>query len=359
MKKFYDSEFHFSPEENELKRVVNDVAELTDPFYDEYGVSREPKRVIHDEYAQGSGPLKQPEEGKKGRLRKYLMMQLASAIAVVSIVFAATGADPLGNDFLNNGASALTPSTPGGSTVVTPPAPTTTDDDDDDTAFPTLGNLNPDFAGDYAWSGTGTANSEEYVRLVPAGGSTYTFLVAGGAWKSMGATVGTDPNASYDKESNTLTLSNFKGAVLDMNLMGNGFTIKLEGDNSIDQLMLWGAMYGGSVTFTGDGTLTLGAGGSAEYGLVINGEASRSCVMVKKGVKLDIYGSTAAIMIGDTLMDPALYISKSLKLSGGEITSASREVTLTNEDGSSENVTLYDCTVCDASGNPLTHVVIE
>ncbi|MBR5769123.1 MAG: hypothetical protein IKX98_03335, partial [Clostridia bacterium] len=260
MRKFYDSEFHFSPEENELKRVVNDVEELTDPFYDDCGVSREPKRVIYDEYAQGSGPLKQPEEGKKGRVRKYLMMQLASAIAVVSLVFAAVGADPLGNDFLNGGASPATPSTPGGTSVVTPPATT----EEDDTVFPTLGNLNPDFAGDYAWSGTGTANSEEYVRLVPAGGSSYTFLVAGGAWKSMGAVVGTDPNASYDKESNTLTLSNFKGAVLDMNLMGNGFTIKLEGDNSIDQLMLWGAMYAGSVTFTGDGTLTLGSGGSAE-----------------------------------------------------------------------------------------------
>lgn len=352
MKKFYDSEFHFSPEENELKRVMNDVAELTDPFYDEYKVSREPKRVIYDEYAQGSGPLKQSEERKRSKLRKYMMMLTAAVIASLSAVTAAVGADPLGADVLNGSKAIVSPG--GGSSTVTP----TSDDDEDDDAFPTLGNLNPDFAGDYAWSGTGTANSEEYVRLVPAGGSTYTFLVAGGAWKSMGATVGTDLNASYDKESNTLTLNNFNGAVLDMNLMGNGFTIKLEGDNYIDQLMLWGAMYGGSVTFTGDGTLTLGAGGSAEYGLVINGEASQSCVMVKKGVKLDIYGNTAAIMIGDTLIDPALYLSKSLKLSEGEITSASREVTLTNEDGSKEDLTLYDCTVVDANGNPLTHVTI-
>ena len=355
MKNFYDSEFHFSPEENELKRVVNDAAELTDPFYDEYGVSREPKRVIYDEYAQRSGPLKQEEEGRKGRLRKYLMMQAAAIVAVVSVMFSVSGADPLGNDVLAGGGGPAAPVSPGGTSVVTPPTTT----EEDDTVFPTLGNLNPDFAGDYAWSGTGTANSEEYVRLVPAGGSSYTFLVAGGAWKSMGAVVGTDPNASYDKETNTLTLNNFKGAVLDMNLMGNGFTIKLEGDNSIDQLMLWGAMYAGSVTFTGDGTLTLGSGGSAEYGLLINGEASQSCVMVKKGVKLDIYGNTAAIMIGDTYMDPALYISNSLKLSEGEITSAGREVTLTNEDGSTENVTLYDCTVTDANGNPLKHVVIE
>ncbi|MBO4584654.1 MAG: hypothetical protein J5756_06270, partial [Clostridia bacterium] len=317
MKNFYDGEFHFSPEENELKRVVNDAAELTDPFYDEYGVSREPKRVIYDEYAQRSGPLKQEEEGRKGRLRKYLIMQAAAIVAVVSVMFSVSGADPLGNDVLAGGGGPAAPVSPGGTSVVTPPTTT----EEDDTVFPTLGNLNPDFAGDYAWSGTGTANSEEYVRLVPAGGSSYTFLVAGGAWKSMGAVVGTDSNASYDKETNTLTLNNFKGAVLDMNLMGNGFTIKLEGDNSIDQLMLWGAMYAGSVTFTGDGTLTLGSGGSAEYGLLINGEASQSCVMVKKGVKLDIYGNTAAIMIGDTYMDPAIYISNSLKLSEGEITS--------------------------------------
>ena len=351
MKKFNDSEFHFSPEENELKRVVNDVAELTDPFYDEYRVSREPKRVIYDEYAQGSGPLKQPEEGRKGKLRKYLMMQAAAIVAVVSIIFSVAGADPLGNDVLVGGSSVTSivyskPAGGGGSggsgSSVTPSG-----SEEDDTVFPTLGNLNPDFAGDYAWSGTGTANSEEYVRLVPAGGSSYTFLVAGGAWKSMGAVVGTDPNASYDKETNTLTLNNFKGAVLDMNLMGNGFTIKLEGDNSIDQLMLWGAMYAGSVTFTGDGTLTLGAGGSANYGLLINGENSQSCVIVKKGVKLDIYGTDAAIIVGDSTMNPAIYVSKYLTVTGGKIDC------LQNERG------YYDSTILGEDGNPATHVVIE
>ncbi len=344
MKKFYDSEFHFSPEENELARVVNDVEELADPFYDDCLISKEPKRVIYDEYKQGSGALADDGKDKRrARLKKLMLMQAASVLAIVSVVTAAAGADPLGSNSLFGGGSSVTPS-PGGSSIVTPVTPVVTEDD---TVFPTLGNLNPDFAGDYAWSGTGTANSEEYVRLVPAGGSSYTFLVAGGAWKSMGAVVGTDPNASYDRETNTLTLNNFKGAVLDMNLMGNGFTIKLEGDNSIDQLMLWGAMYGGSVTFTGDGSLTLGKAGGVNYGLLINGENSQSCVMVKKGVKLDIYGTDGAIIVGDSTMDPAIYVSDYLTLTGGEITSVK------NERGA------YDCTVLGADGNPATHVTVE
>ena len=345
MKKFYDSEFHFSPEENELARVVNDVEELADPFYDDCRISKEPKRVIYDEYKQGSGALADDrKDGRRSRLKKLMLMQAASVVAIVSVLTAAAGADPLGsNSLVVGGGSSVTPS-PGGSSVVTPVTPVVTEDD---TVFPTLGNLNPDFAGDYAWSGTGTANSEEYVRFVPSGGSSYTFLVAGGAWKSMGAVVGTDPNAVYDKDSNTLTLTNFNASVLDMNLMGNGFTVKLEGDSSLDQLVLWGAMYGGSVTFTGDGSLTLGKAGTAPYGLLINGENSQSCVIVKKGVKLDIYGTEGAIIVGDSTMDPAIYVSNYLTLTGGEITSVK------NERG------FFDSTVLGADGNPATHVTIE
>lgn len=352
MKEFYDSEFHFSPEENELKRVTNDAPELNDPFYDEYRLSAEPKRVIYDEYKQGSGKL--PEDNKdkrRAKLKKYLLMQAASVLAIVSVVTAAAGADPLGSDSLVGGGGSSVAPSPGGSSIVTP---VTTEDD---TVFPTLGNLNPDFAGDYAWSGTGTANSEEYVRFYSKGDTRYTYLVMGGAWSKMGVyeddgtfspnTLGSSPNAVYDKETNTLTLTNFNASVLDMNLMGNGFTVKLEGDNSLDQLVLWGAMYGGSVTFTGDGSLTLGKAGGVNYGLLINGENSQSCVMVKKGVKLDIYGTDGAIIVGDSTMDPAIYISDYLTLTGGEITSVK------NERGA------YDCTVLGADGDPATHVTVE
>ncbi len=354
MKKFYDSEFHFSPEENELARTVNDVEELADPFYDDCLISKEPKRVIYDEYKQGSGALADDrKDGRRARLKKLMLMQAASVLAIVSVVTAAAGADPLGSNSLFGGGSSVTPS-PGGSSIVTPVTPAATEDD---TVFPTLGNLNPDFAGDYAWSGTGTANSEEYVRFYSKGDTRYTYLVMGGAWSKMGVyeddgtfspnTLGSSPNAVYDKETNTLTLTNFNASVLDMNLMGNGFTVKLEGDNSLDQLVLWGAMYGGSVTFTGDGSLTLGKAGGVNYGLLINGENSQSCVMVKKGVKLDIYGTDGAIIVGDSTMDPAIYISDYLTLTGGEITSVK------NERGA------YDCTVLGADGNPATHVTVE
>lgn len=67
----------------------------------------------------------------------------------------------------------------------------------------------------------------------------------------------TMPDAWYDISTNTLTLDNFTGEVLEVNLMGNGFTINLIGENHLDELIMWGAGYGGSVTFTGTGSLTL------------------------------------------------------------------------------------------------------
>ena len=335
MKKLYDSEFHFSPEENELARVTNGAPELTAPFYDEYRLSKEPERVVFDEYAQDGGRLpEQTDDKRRAKLKKLLLMQAASVLAVASVVTAAAGVDPLGG-------SSATPASPGGSSVVTPVTA------EDDTAFPALDNLDPDFAGNYAWSGAGPANSEEYVRFYSSGDTAYTYLVIGGAWAGMGDTLATDPNAVYDKDTNTLTLTDFHASVLDMNLMGNGFTIKLEGDSSLDQLVLWGAMYGGSVTFTGDGTLTLNKAGYAPYGLLINGEASRSCVIVKKGVKLDIYGADAAIWVGDTTIDPAIYVSDYLTLTGGVIGST------LNENG------YYDCTVLGEDGDPATRVTIE
>ena len=142
-------------------------------------------------------------------------------------------------------------------------------------SFPTLPNRAPDFAGDYAWSGSG---SEEYVRLIPSGGTSYAYLQAGSVWVGMGAAETAVPGATYDKATNTLTLENFSAAVLDVNLMGNGFTIRLIGDNTLDQLTVWGAGYAGSVLLTGTGTLTVNQNGAAPdgVGIRLNAEAATS-----------------------------------------------------------------------------------
>ncbi len=316
----------------------------------------------------------EPEKDSRSSLKQRFLKPVAAIIVVTSVVFAALGRDPIANDALNKDATVMAAdvvpensaadtgsdtTVPTEDTDVKPddttappeddtsvPDETTAVPDDDEDVFPSLDNLDPDFAGDYAWSGDG---SEEYIRFVRDGDAEASYLQKGGAWEiyDPGGKVVTDAAAVYDKGSNTLTLSGFDASMLDVNLMGNGFTIELVGDNHIGAISVWGAMYGGSVKFTGDGTLTV------DNGIVLNCEGSGSCIMVAKGVTLDITGESGAINVYDsTLTDPAIYLSKSLKLEGGKI-GAVGDV-FEAPDGTKA----YTYSVIDANGNPVPHVKI-
>ena len=182
------------------------------------------------------------------------------------------------------------------------------------------------------------------------------------------------PNARYDADSNTLTLENFTASVLDVNLMGNGFTIRLVGENRLDQLIVWGAGYGGSVTLTGSGSLTVNENGSAQdgVGIEINGEWSQSCLMIDRSVTLDVYGDPA-IMIGATTMIKAIYYRKPLRMTGGIRTAGEFLEYLSteyDEDGNIighmpvtvseiseiKGIPYYDYTVVSEDGMPSTYV---
>ena len=98
--------------------------------------------------------------------------------------------------------------------------------------------------------------------------------------------------------------------------MGNGFLIELVGDNSLDLLSVWGAMYGGSVKFTGSGSLTLNKDLKAQYGLVLNCEASSSCIMVDKSATVEIYGNEAAFAVLDSLLEKTVYFGSKISMQG-------------------------------------------
>ena len=212
-------------------------------------------------------------------------------------------------------------------------------------AFPTLTNLDPDFAGKYAWAGAG---SEEYL-VVAKSKTDYAYLHAGTYYTDKGVTAQNVSGASYDKATNTLTLTDYHGGFIDANLMGNGFTVKLVGDNSLDYMTVWGAMYGGSVTFTGSGSLTLNKSGNAPdvYGLMLECEDSASCLMVDSGVTLDVYGQHA-IVIHRTTMEKAIYVQSPVEVTGGKYGTGEFVVYTVNVTDSNGNV------VFDEDGNPIT-----
>ena len=214
----------------------------------------------------------------------------------------------------------------------------------DTEVFPELPNMEPDFAGNYAWGGMG---SEEYLRIFMSDKTTL-YLEAGGYWRdNEGAVESSLPSCRYDRETNTLTLKDFNDpeAVLDANLMGNGFKIRLEGDNHIGSIQVWGAMYGGSVAFVGDGNLTIGeVHPNSGTGILLNAEGSESCVMIGANVFMEIQGEHQ-IAVYDTQAENPVIMNGSMHVIGGEIYSGEMQY------NDSVNAYVHDCEVRDNIGD--------
>jgi hypothetical protein len=254
------------------------------------------------------------------KVKDFFLKPVAAAIIGVGAVFASFDLDPLGLDIFA-----------GGSLL---------------NGFPTLGNLDPDWAGDYAWNDLGLP--ELYVRYTDKDGNGH-YLVRGEVWDDTG--LGPEEGISYDRDTNTLTMENFTGSVLDMNLMGNGFTIRLIGDNYLDGITIWGAMYAGSLKFVGDGKLTIVEG--SEHGITMNAEMSQTCLMVDRGVTLDIYGAYGAIDIESTTMEKGIYLLDDSRLEGGTVYTSSWE----EPDGEMQK--MYFHTVMAEDESPATHIIIN
>ena len=180
--------------------------------------------------------------------------------------------------------------------------------------MPILPNQDPDFAGDYAWSDGGP---EWYIALMRRGETQYTFLAAGEGITDNFSNI---PGASYDPATNTLTLDHFKGEYGEINLMGNGFTIELIGENTIDRMSIWGASYGGSVHFKGTGSLIFNEDyGIDNGGLILEAEGSESCIMVDQGVTLEIYGGKYSdayppLMVKQSNLAQTIYLALGLEM---------------------------------------------
>ena len=343
-------------------------------------------RKIASEYEGNTAGGKESEKKsalkRHGLLKKLMLIPIAAIVSGTSVFFASFNYDPLGNDLLvsSNGISFVSPenaliSTPedsaGEPSEEISESDSQTDGEED--AFPVLPNLEPDFEGKYAWSDMG---SEEYVVV------DSHFLHAGTFYTDGGTEIESLPGASYDKSTNTLTLNNYHGSYADVNLMGNSFKIRLVGENSLDSIMIWGAMYGGSVTFTGSGSIKINESGNASEGLYLECEFSPSCLMIDREATVEVFGDNA-IIIHCTTLEKAIYTLSPIVMTGGEFSNGEfvvYDVNVTDENGipvrdengnyvtkewtvkdisEEQGETLYDYSVIDADGKPSKHVLFK
>lgn len=99
--------------------------------------------------------------------------------------------------------------------------------------------------------------------------------------------------ASYDLETNTLTLNNVtaKYGSLTVSEMGDDFKIKLIGYNELGGIASYAGTRGGSVTITGNGELVVNRTKEMD-GIIIDANGTNSTLTVEKTVKLKAYGDT-------------------------------------------------------------------
>ena len=178
-----------------------------------------------------------------------------------------------------------------------------------DSSFPVLPNLAPNSPVPGAAAGVDTpfvTLNEDYIQLFDRESEEiWEFLYLNPAWTNE---LVSQPGISYDPAANTLTLNNYHGAGISANLLGNGFTVELIGENELTQdFMVWGFYTGGSITFTGTGSLVINSSRTQEVGLNVIGEYSKSCVMIDSGVTLDIFGKTNAMQVLNTSAEKAVW----------------------------------------------------
>ena len=104
--------------------------------------------------------------------------------------------------------------------------------------------------------------------------------------------------ATYNKATNTLTITNLQTDMsLETNLMGDDFKINVVGTNKIPKIAIWGYGYGGSVYFTGTGTLTVNENKTYDTAISLYAEGSNSAIKFSNTVNVNLYAKTDTINV--------------------------------------------------------------
>ena len=121
---------------------------------------------------------------------------------------------------------------------------------------------------------------------------------------------------SYDRQTNTLTLNNYKNktAGIATNMMGDDFKINLIGDNEIGGIGSYCDAWGGSINICGNGSLVINADRTGDYGVAFFAEGTNSVLSVADTCNVTIYsGSKAVVYTSDNLTDKPIRDNGTLK----------------------------------------------
>lgn len=96
---------------------------------------------------------------------------------------------------------------------------------------------------------------------------------------------------SYNQKTNTMTLNgvNAPNTLLEINEMGEDFTIVVKGTNTLNSIMVWGFGYGGGLRITGSGKLTLNQKKERQHAIELRAEYSPAKLTIDSKVKLIAY----------------------------------------------------------------------
>ena len=112
---------------------------------------------------------------------------------------------------------------------------------------------------------------------------------------------------SYDAATNTLSLTDFSApsAVLSLTMMGGDFKIRLSGSSALAAIRSDSMGWGGSITFTGEGSLDVA--NSSGAAITLNAGGAADFVRVESQVRLSLSGSGSAInVLGTSLGGDAI-----------------------------------------------------
>ena len=183
---------------------------------------------------------------------------------------------------------------------------------------------------------------EEYVYCQEKEDSYY-YLWSGAAYSNPVS--GGNENTYYDYDTNTLHLKDCNLEVIAVNLMGNDFTIEVEGECHIGYICSYGFYYGNSITIKGsEGILYVNEDGNMDYGIEISAEDSKSGLFIDKMAGLTVGGKIAPVCISYTDMEHAVYWNTSSMELKGDYNYLIEE---TSDSGRFNNCLLYTSDAAD------------